>query len=157
MSMAPIRGTIEQRQFERIVSQLQIKYYVVDEAYATQLLTEAAYKDTSLAQLAETKRPLTALSGMTENISQGGLSLVSEQPLAVGIKVVCDITMPNMPRPLRALAEVVRSDSKDGRIVDRTVSIYKAGLKILAINKDDLTRIENYIIEEKIKHRLGGR
>jgi hypothetical protein len=157
MSMAPIRGTIEQRQFERVVSQLQIKYYVVDEAYAAQLQTEAAYKDTSLAQLAESKRPLTVLSGMTENISQGGLSLVSEQPLAIGTKVVCDITMPNMPRPLRALAEVVRSDSKDGRIVDRTVSIYKAGLKIMAINKDDLTRIENYIIEEKIKHRLGGR
>jgi hypothetical protein len=28
---------------------------------------------------------------------------------------------------------------------------------ILAINKDDLTRIENYIIEEKIRHRLSGR
>jgi hypothetical protein len=71
--------------------------------------------------------------------------------------VVCDITMPNLPRPLRVLAQVVRSDSKDGRIVDKTMSIYKSGLTIIAVNKDDLTRIENYIIEEKIKHRLGGR
>jgi hypothetical protein len=71
--------------------------------------------------------------------------------------VVCDITVPTLPRPLRALAEVVRSDSNDGRVVDRTQKVYKAGLKIIAINKDDLTRIENYIIEEKIKHRLGGR
>ena len=155
--MEPNRGTIEQRKFERIVSQLQIKYYVVDAAYADQLATEAAYKDTTLEKLAVMQRPTTVLTGVTENISQGGLSLVSEQPLALGTRVVCDITMPNLPRPLRALAEVVRSDSNDGRVVDRTVSIYKAGLKISAINKDDLTRIENYIIEEKIKNRLGGR
>jgi len=155
--MLPIRGTIEQRKFERIVSQLQIKFYVVDNAYAEQLQTEAAYKDTTLEKLAASSRPATMLSGVTENISQGGLALVSEQPLALGTKVVCDVTVPNLPRPLRVLAEVVRSDSKDGRIVDRTMSIYKSGLNIIAVNKDDLTRIENYIIEEKIKHRLGGR
>jgi len=65
--------------------------------------------------------------------------------------------VPSLPRPLRALAEVARSDSNDGRIVDRTVSIYKSGLKIIAINKDDLTRIENYIIDEKIRQRQGGK
>jgi c-di-GMP-binding flagellar brake protein YcgR len=155
--MLPIRGTIEQRKFERIVSQLQIKFYVVDNAYAEQLQTEAAYKDTTLDKLAASSRPTTMLAGVTENISQGGLALVSEQPLALGTMVVCDITMPNLPRPLRVLAQVVRSDSKDGRIVDKTMSIYKSGLTIIAVNKDDLTRIENYIIEEKIKHRLGGR
>lgn len=155
--MEPIRGTIEQRKFERIVSQLQIKYYVVDNAYAEQLKTEAAYKDSTLEKLASLQRPATVLTGVTDNISQGGLQLVSEQPLALGTNVVCDITVPTLPRPLRALAEVVRSDSNDGRIVDRTQKVYKAGLKIIAINKDDLTRIENYIIEEKIKHRLGGR
>lgn len=149
----PIRGTIEKRQYERIVSQLQIKYYIVDHAYAEQLKTEAAYKDTTLAKLAAAPRPTNVLSGMSEDISQGGLSLVSEQPLAIGTHVVCDITVPSLPRPLRALAEVVRSDSNDGRIVDRTQSVYKAGLKILAINKDDLVRIENYIIEEKIRGR----
>jgi hypothetical protein len=155
--MLPIRGTIEQRKYERIVSQLQIKFYVVDNAYADQLMTEPAYRDTTLEKLGSSSRPSTLLTGVTENISQGGLALVSDQPLAVGTRVVCDITMPNLPRPLRVLAEVVHSDSKDGRVVDRTVSIYKSGLKILAMNKDDLTRIENFIIEEKIKNRLGGR
>jgi hypothetical protein len=155
--MLPIRGTIEQRKFERIVSQLQIKFYVVDAAYAEQLQTEAAYRDTTLEKLSASPRPSTLLNGVTENISQGGLALVSEQPLAIGTMVVCDITMPNLPRPLRVLARVVHSDSNDGRVVDRSVSIYKSGLKILAVNRDDLTRIENYIIEEKIKNRLGGR
>ena len=85
----PIRGTIEKRQYERIVSQLQIKYYVVDHAYAIQLKTEAAYKDTTLAKLAAAPRPTNVLSGISEDISQGGLSLVSEQPLAIGTHVVC--------------------------------------------------------------------
>jgi len=151
--MEPIRGSIEKRQYERIVSNLQIKYYVVDAAYAAQLGTEAAYKDTTLEKLATAQRPTNVLAGMSENISTGGLALVSEQPLAIGTFVVCDITMPTLPRPLRALAEVVRSDSKDGRVVDRTQSVYKSGLKIIAINKDDLTRIENHIIEEKIRGR----
>jgi hypothetical protein len=155
--MLPIRGTIEQRKYERIVSQLQIKFYVIDGAYAQQLRTEAAYKDTHLDKLSASLRPSTALTGVTENISQGGLSLVSDQPLAIGTMVICDITVPSLPRPLRALAEVAHSDSKDGRIVDRTVSIYKSGLKIIAINKDDLTRIENYIIDEKIRQRQGGK
>ncbi len=151
------KGTIEQRQFERLVATLQIKYYVVDDAYAAQLKTEAAYKDTTMTAIMANTRPSTVLSGVTENISQGGLALISDTPMAMGTHVVCDITMPNLPRPLRALAEVVRTDSKDGRIVDKTVMTYKVGLKILAINKDDLTRIENYIIEEKIRHRLSGR
>lgn len=155
--MLPIRGTIEQRKFERIVSQLHIKYYVIDGAYAEQLRTEAAYKDTTLDKLTASMRPSTALSGVTDNISQGGLALVSEQPLAIGTMVVCDITVPNLPRPMRVLAEVARSDSKDGRVIDRTMSIYKSGLKIIAVNKDDLTRIENYIINQKIQQRMGGK
>ena len=157
MPMETIRGTIEHREFERIVSQLQIKYYVVDDDYATQLSGESAYKNSTLEKLAQNPRPSTTVNGVTENISSGGLALISEKPLALGTFVVCDITMPKMPRPLRALAQVMRSDSVDGRIIDRTVSTYKAGLKILAINNDDLKRIENYIIEEKIRGRLSGR
>jgi c-di-GMP-binding flagellar brake protein YcgR len=153
----PARGTIEQRQFERITSTLQIKYYIIEREYADKLQADAAYKDTTLESLAKADRPNTPLQGVTDNISAGGLSLVTDQPVALGTSVVCDITMPNLPRPLRALAEVVRTDNKEGRVVDRTISTYRAGLKIIAINKDDLKRIENYIIEEKIKQRLSGR
>jgi c-di-GMP-binding flagellar brake protein YcgR len=153
----PARGTIEQRQFERITSTLQIKYYIIENDYADKLQQDAAYKDTTLESLAKMDRPNTPLQGVTDNISTGGLALVTDTPISMGTKVVCDITMPNLPRPLRALAEVVRSDSKEGRVVDRTISTYRSGLRIIAINKDDLKRIENYIIEEKIKQRLAGR
>ena len=153
----PAQGSIEQRQFERITSTLQIKYYIIEKDYSDQLQADAAYKDTTLAALGKADRLNTPLQGVTDNISSGGLALVTDAPVALGTHVVCDITMPNLPRPLRALAEVVRSDAKEGRVVDRTMSTYRSGLKIIAINKDDLKRIENYIIEEKIKHRLSGR
>ncbi len=155
--LQPLHGTIEQRKFERILATLQIKYYIVDDAYAKALQEDAAYKDTSLEKLKKLDRPNTPLQGVTENISHGGLALVTDQPVAMGTHVVCDITLPSLPRPMRALAEVIRSDSRDGRVIDRTVHTYRSGLRILAINNDDLKRIENYIIEEKIKQRLSGR
>jgi c-di-GMP-binding flagellar brake protein YcgR len=157
VTQQPANGTIEHRQFERIITTLQIKYYIVEKDYADKLKEDDAYRDTTLETLKSMDRPNTPLQGVTENISSGGLALVSESPIALGTHVVCDITMPNLPRPMRALAEVVRTDSKEGRVVDKTMSTYRAGLKILAINKDDLKRIENYIIEEKIKSRLSGR
>ena len=157
MQAQPSRGSIEQRKFERITSTLQIKYYIVEKDYADKLQEDAAYKDSTLEKLAKLDRPNTALTGVTENISEGGLQLVTDQPMPLGTHVVCDITLPSLPRPLRALAEVMRTDSKEGRVIDRTISTYRAGLKIIAINKDDLKRIENYIIEEKIKNRLSGR
>jgi c-di-GMP-binding flagellar brake protein YcgR len=151
------RGTIEQRKFERITSTLQIKYYIVEKDYAEKLKEDSAYKDSTLEKLSKIDRPNTPMTGVTENISQGGLELITEQPVSLGTHVLCDITLPKMTQPLRALTEVVRTDSREGRVIDRTLSTYRAGLKIIAINKDDLKRIENFIIEEKIKNRLSGK
>ena len=135
---------------------MQIKYYIVEKEYADKLKEEESYKDSSVEKLAKLDRPGSPLSGISDNISSGGLQLISDQPMSLGTHVVCDITLPKLPLPLRALAEVVRTDSREGRVVDRTISTYRSGLKIISINKDDLKRIENYIIEEKIKLRLSG-
>ena len=149
-------GRIEQREFERVIASLNIKYYVIDEEYASKLSTDDAYKDSTLEKLQAADRVQSPMSGVTENISKGGLSLTSDEPLAEGQKVIVDMTLPNITRPMRALAVVVRSDSKHGRVLDKSISSYSAGLKILAINKDDMRRIENYMIEEKIRSRMGG-
>jgi c-di-GMP-binding flagellar brake protein YcgR len=151
------RGFLERRQHERHLATMQIKYYIIEKTYAEQLAAEAAYKDTTIAKLAEMPMPKTMLSGVTENISAGGLALVSNEPLSIGTYVVVDITMPNMPRPLRALAEVVRSDQDQGKVVDRTIQTYKCGLKILAINRDDMRRIESYIIEGNMRSSNPGK
>ncbi len=145
------KGILEQRKHERIVATMQIKYYIVEKEYAEKLARESAYKDTRVEHLRDLPMPRTMLSGVTENISVGGLALVTEQPIALGTCVVVDLTIPNLPLPLRALAEVVRSESDSGQVVDKTIRSYRSGLKIVAINKDDMKRIENYIIEQKLK------
>jgi c-di-GMP-binding flagellar brake protein YcgR len=148
-------GTIEQRQFERIVAEMNIRYYPVEEAYFQQLEGEAAYKDTHIEKLADLPRPSTYLVGVTENISRGGMSLVTEKPLPLGSHVVLDMTVPNLPRPLRAIGRVMRSQEQGGGgTVDNTAMVYRTGLKLVAINKEDMKRIENYILEANLKGRM---
>jgi hypothetical protein len=154
----PGRGHIEQREFERIVAVLQIKYYTLDAQTAGELSLDASYKDTTLEKLREQSQVNSPMVGVTENISRGGLSLTGEEPLLVGQRVIVDMTLPGVKQPVRAMAEVMRSsgDSRSG-VVDRNATSFKAGLKIVAVNKDDLRRVENFIISEKIKQRMTGR
>jgi hypothetical protein len=93
--------------------------------------------------------PKTLLAGIVENIG-AGLTLVSDEPIAMDAFLVADITVQGISRPMRALCQVVRSDADTGKVVDRTIQTYKSSLKVLAINKDDIKRIENDIIESKI-------
>jgi hypothetical protein len=143
-------GTIEQRQFERVVAEMNIRYYPVDEAYFAQLADEAAYKDTHMDQLADLPRPDTYLVGVTENISKGGLALVTDKPMPLGAHVVLDMTMQGLPKPLRAIGQVMRTQ-EGGGTVDNTAKVFRTGLKIVAINKEDMKRIENYILEMRLK------
>lgn len=143
-------GTIEQRQFERVVAEMNIRYYPVEEAYFKQLEGEAAYKDTQIEKLADLPRPSTYLVGVTENISKGGLALVLDKPLPLGSHVVLDLSMPNLPRPLRAIGQVMRQQEGQGT-TDSTAKVFRTGLKLVAINKEDMKRIENYILEMKLK------
>src|SRR5690606_8424334 len=130
--------------------------YTVDEAVAQELSVDASYKDTTLEQLRSQTQVASPMTGVTENISKGGLSLTSDEPMLLGQKVVVDMTLPGVKQPVRALAEVMRS-SGDSRsqVVDRNARSFSAGLKILAVNKEDLRRVENFIIMEKIKNRMG--
>lgn len=130
---------------------MQIKHYIVEEQYAQSLAAEPAYRDTTVDRLSELPMPKTLLMALTETIIQGSLALVSNEPLAMGTHVVVDITMNGLPRPLRALGQVVRSDQDQGKVVDRTIQTYKAGIKVLAVNRDDMRRIEADILEARIK------
>ncbi len=146
------RGSIEQRQFERLVAAMPIRFYVMDEESARKMENEAAYKETRLETLKQNPQPHTVLSGVTENISMGGLCLVSEQPLKPGTFVVVDMYPPSLPKPLRALSQVVRSEN-GGASVDRTAPSFRSGLKIIAINRNDMKEIENYLLQLRFRRR----
>lgn len=145
------RGSIEQRQFERLVAAMPIRFYLMDDESAAKLEADAAYRETRLETLASTPQPRTVLSGVTENISLGGLCLVSETPLNPGTFVVADMYPPSLPKPLRALAQVMRSDR--AAVVDRTAPSFRNGLKIIAINKNDMKEIQNYLLQLRFSRR----
>jgi c-di-GMP-binding flagellar brake protein YcgR len=54
-----------------------------------------------------------------------------------------ELTLPQAPVPLKCLAVVVRGSSQpqDGK--------YSAGVRFLAINKDDVAKLQRYIILQK--------
>jgi len=46
------------------------------------------------------------IQGRIQNVSQGGLCVLSTQPLAVSTFVVCEIAMPDIPVSIPALMQV---------------------------------------------------
>lgn len=148
------KGRIEQRRFERVVAQMNVRFYVLDEASGATVEQEQAYRETRLEQLTHGTQPETMLKGVTRDISAGGICLVADKALAVGTKVVVDMDVPGLPRPLRALGKVMRSGPAGGaRDATQQVQLWHCGLEIIAIHKEDLRRIENFIIEQKLKGR----
>ncbi|HVM31985.1 MAG TPA: PilZ domain-containing protein, partial [bacterium] len=84
---------------------------------------------------------------VTKDISLGGLSVVSDQMLPRGTVVEIGLTLPNYQTTLNFLAEIVHAEpfTEMGR------SMQRSGVKTLAINKEDVTRMEKYLIEKMRK------
>jgi Tfp pilus assembly protein PilZ len=83
---------------------------------------------------------------MTEDISKGGLSIITDKPLAMGQLVIIDLYLPEMPSPVKLLSEVRNIDTHV-----KGAATYKAGVKILSVSKSDLKKIENRIYELKFE------
>jgi len=55
---------------------------------------------------------------------------------------------------LNLLAEVVRAGQESA---GATGSTFRAGLKILAINKQDVAKLDRFLLAEKIRMRNAGK
>jgi c-di-GMP-binding flagellar brake protein YcgR len=136
---------IEKRQFERIASRIKVTYQVIADAEVDRLVTTKAYQDISLGDAGASKdmKVKDIMTVVTENISMGGMMIVGDQPFKAGTSMNVEMTLPQTPVPLKCLAVVVRgSDAAVG-------GKYSAGLRFLAINKDDIAKIQRYIILQK--------
>ena len=125
---------IEKRQHERLSTRIKVSYHIIAEGEAERLVKQQGYQDIAAKEL---------MTVVSENISAGGMMIVGEQPFVAGTSMQLEVTLPQTPLPLKCLAVVVRgSESAEaGR--------YSAGLKFLAINKDDVAKIQRYIILQK--------
>jgi c-di-GMP-binding flagellar brake protein YcgR len=140
------KGWLEkQRQFERVQDVLKISYYPI-EGTAEQITATEDYKDTTIEKLAAERSKSSYLNAMTDDISKGGMSILTDKPLALKQLVIIDLFLPRMPKPIKLLAEVRNTDA-----AIKGAASYKAGLRILSVSKNDLKRIENHIISLKFE------
>lgn len=137
------KGWLYKRQYERVPDVLKVLYYPIKDSVAS-ILNSEDYKDTTIEKITKTGGASSFIQAMTEDISKGGLSIVTEEPLSIGQYIIIDLFLPRVANPVKILAEV--------RNIEKSIkssSSYKAGLKIISISKSDLKRIESRIMELK--------
>ncbi len=142
------KGWLYKRQYERVPDVLKILYYPV-KGPVSSVLNSEDYKDTTIEKITKAGGASSFIQAMTEDISKGGMSIVTDNPLPIGQHIIIDLFLPRASNPIKILAEV--------RNIEKAIkgsTSYKAGLKIISISKSDLKRIEARIMEIK---GLGNR
>ena len=139
------KGWLEkQRQYERVRDVLKIVYYPI-EGPSEQIMAQEDYKDTTIEKLEQDKTKHSYINAMTDDISQGGMAILTDKPLAIKQLVVIDLFLPKISKPVKLLAEVRNVENVKG------ASSFKAGVKIVSVSKSDLKRIENHIMGLKFE------
>lgn len=139
-------GWMEKRQFERIAATVKVTFRLVTKEEVVLMLNHPNYRDSTADQLPELAEKSTVFHAVTRDISLGGMAVVGEQPFPEGSAVAIHLHLPGYPNPVTLMAEVIRSQEVGG-----IHSQYRAGIKILAINRADVVRMEKYLLVEKLK------
>ena len=140
--MTSEKGWLEKRQYERVQDVLKVVYYPLI-GTANDIVDSDDFRDTTLEKITSDKTKSSYIQTITEDISKGGLSIITSKPLGVKQLVIIDLFLPRISKPIKILTEVRNIESVKGS------GSHKAGLKILSISKSDLKRIETHIMELK--------
>ncbi|PKL90695.1 MAG: hypothetical protein CVV21_11715 [Candidatus Goldiibacteriota bacterium HGW-Goldbacteria-1] len=129
------RGWLERREYERVKDILKVSYYRTSEE-SPELSDD--YRDTTVEklQMVQGNRLITS---MTDDVSRGGLAIITDEALVQGDKLIIDLYIPQASSPVKLLAEVMHLDGLKGN------DSKKAGLKIISISKNDLKRLESHL------------
>lgn len=147
-------GWMEKRQFERIDASVKVTYCLIPKADLVQTLSNPAYRESTTDQLPELSKKSAIVHAVTRDISMGGMSLVGQTAFPPDMALEIHLYLPNYPAPITLIAEVIRATSEAG---GSNGSTFRAGLKILAINKQDVIRLDKYLLAEKLRLHAGGK
>jgi hypothetical protein len=147
-------GWMEKRQFERIDASIKVTYSLVPKADLVQILSDPAYRESSTDHLPELSKKSAIVHAVTRDISMGGMSLVGQESFPEDSALEIHLYLPGYPAPVTLIAEVIRSQSESSASAGNT---FRAGIKILAINRKDVVRLDKYLLAEKIRQRNGGK
>ena len=141
---------MERRLFERVSASVRVAYRLVPKAELIRMLADPSYRDTTSDRLPELAKSSTIVHAVTRDLSMGGMSVTGDSEFPLGDAVAVYLYLPDAPAPVTVVAEVVRSDRAGGQ----GEAAFRAGLKILAINREDVVRIEKYLLQNKLNE--GG-
>jgi hypothetical protein len=142
---------MERRLYERIDATIRVTYRSVPKSEWKALLLDPSYRDTTSDRLPELAKQSRVVGAVTRDLSVGGMSLSGSERFPLGDAVAVFLYIPDAPSPVTIVAEVVRSDSTGGT----GDGAFRAGLKILAINREDVVRLEKYLLSQKLKNGDG--
>ena len=144
-------GWMERRLFMRVSASVRVAYRRVPKAELLRLLADPSYKDTTSDRLPDLAKSSSVVHAMTRDLSMGGMSLTGSEEFPMGDAVAVYLYRPDTPTPVTVVAEVTRSD-RSGAGGEEA---FRAGLKILAVNREDVVRIEKYLLAQKLKEDKG--
>ncbi len=147
-------GWMEKRQFERIDATIKVTYCLVPKADLVKILSDSAYRESSTDHLPELSKKSAIVHAVTRDISVGGMSLVGQEAFPDDSALEIHLYLPGYPAPITLIAEIVRAQSESS---GSNGSTFRAGIKILAINRKDVVRLDKYLLAEKIRQRNGGK
>lgn len=142
--MAEKSGWMEKRQHERFLTALKVSYRIISTAEAQTILSQDSYRETTADRLPMISQVSPLYEAVTQDISLGGFCMVSEQAVPARTVVEVILTLTQTMTALKFMAEVVRTEplSQGGS------TLHRLGLKTLAIHKEDMTRMEQYLADK---------
>jgi hypothetical protein len=146
------QGWMEQRKHERIATSLKVAYRVLDEKEGQEALSHNHYSETKAEHLPHLASKFHVYHAVTKDISEGGLSLTGDNPFLVGTHVEVILNLPQYNKPLTLLAVVVRA----GEQFQSGKPVFNAGVKLVAVNREDVKRLANFILAEKLRQPGQG-
>jgi hypothetical protein len=145
-------GFMERRVFERVVASVRVTYRLIPQKELMGLLSGPSYRDTTSDRLPELAKTSGVIHAMTRDLSVSGMALSGPVQFPAGDAVAVFLYLPDAPSPVTIVADVVHSESTGGT----GENAFRAGLKILAINREDVMRLEKYLLTQKLKEDEGN-
>ena len=131
---------LDQRRFERMKAGLQIKYRAVGASEEATLIKQGGYGAPE-AFHANTPEIKDFNKVVTEDLSIGGMKIATPAPLPVGTRLWLQVTLPEVPISVNAMAEV--------RWTTTAGSLCTSGVKFESISKADLDKVERFLMLQK--------
>jgi Tfp pilus assembly protein PilZ len=142
-----MRAMVEERRNDRAEAQMEIKLRGITEPELKQILEEKPFL--SLQTLFSAKYFQNVSTVLSENISTGGLRLLTHFEFKRGSNLLLEVRLPGLPVAIQALGVVSWSQASESM-----VDMYSTGVRFVSIRKDDAIKVE-YFVSKQGKPSLG--